>query len=98
MVVLTTPSVVDGPVIRWYPSESEAAELFDRPIVSASAHGVRINCWLHDLPDGLLETARWWWQVLRVNKDADISRLATHTRYYGGHLEPIVRPAEGSEQ
>lgn len=93
LVVTVRPTIMDGTVVDWFLSEAAARDV-SRAIVSASRNGVHIDCWLHQLPDGLLDTAREIAALIRQGaRTAEIEQLyATHNRAWGSReLTPIVR-------
>lgn len=86
LIVTVTATIMDGQVVRWHLSEYSAKRV--KPIVSASRNGVRIEAWLHELPEGLLAAAREAWETLR--RRGDVKHLATHyTRGIGDELVAI---------
>lgn len=103
-VVIYTPTIMDGAVVRWY-GDLNAAET-GHEMMSASCNGVRIRCYLHEVPEKALTSATSIAERLRAeserpfgrraNSDADDAAraLATHRRRglgRNGGLEPINR-------
>lgn len=87
LIVTYTPTIMAGPVIRWHTSEYGAKHV--KPIVSASRNGVRVEAYLSDIPDGLLDLARGTWHALRHGED--MQHLATHDlNLRGDKLEPLA--------
>lgn len=55
MIVIEFPTVTDGPVYRWY-RHLTAAEIGDEDM-SASRNGVRVNVFLHEIPEEAMNAA-----------------------------------------
>lgn len=90
MIVTVTPTIMDGPVVRWY---ARPSDLLDRaePTVSVSRHGVRVGTYLHKVPDDVMATAQAAYEALRADPSVDVSHLATHRRVgLFGPLEPAA--------
>ena len=85
MIVIVTPTILNGPVVRWYASEETAQ--YGNELVSASRNGVRIEGYLHDVPDTVLARAQEAYRVLAARGDVD--HLATHRKQRYGDLYPI---------
>jgi hypothetical protein len=83
LVVIITPTIMDGRVVRWYQSLNAAEQ--SNEIVSASRNGVRVECFVS--PDGveslvaLIREARKAADLIRSGKD--VSHLATHDKPFG---------------
>lgn len=75
-VIVAYQTVMDGLVLRWY----EAVEAADcgTELMSASRSGVMVRCFLHEVPDGWLETAKQAYRDLAAGRD--VRQLATHDR------------------
>ena len=88
-VVMVTPTIGDGTVVRWYVDEpaAEAGNEF----MSASRNGVLIQTYLGNVPEGMVQSARDIHQALTEGRE--VGHAATHrrTRLLGGSVEPIVR-------
>jgi len=90
-VVVATPTVMDGLVLRWY----RAADDWERSTetISASRNGVSIHCaYLHQVPDRWLEAAQEAHRLMDAGRYAQARRLATHepTPLFGGELRPVA--------
>ncbi len=88
MIVIVTPTIQDGTVVRWYRNEWEAE---NRSVqISASRNAVKIHGTLEvdDWFDEVVPQARQAHEVLRQNHDADMNHLATHRR--NGLVGPLV--------
>ncbi|HEV8653258.1 MAG TPA: hypothetical protein VG276_28665 [Actinomycetes bacterium] len=93
-VVMVSPTVMDGTVVRWY--RSVAAAEISRASLSASCRGVAVHEeLLTDVPPAWVEQAVKAYQTLAANPRADLGGLATHhhRRFMNG---PIVPVAEGA--
>ncbi len=89
MIVTVTPTIMDGTVVRWYGSES-AAE-YGAEMLSVSCDGVKVNVYLHKVPDDVLALANHVYLSLKRGRRADVQHLATHRRRgMFGPLEPIA--------
>jgi hypothetical protein len=87
MIVIITPTIMDGAVLRWYVSKS-AAENGDESL-SASRNGVRVFGYLDDVPAEVLEQAKRAYETLRAG--GDVKNLATHRMsMFSRVLEPIA--------
>lgn len=87
MIVIITPTIMDGLVLRWYVSKS-AAENGDETM-TASRNGVRVNGYLDDVPPEVLEQAKRAYETLRTG--GDVKNMATHRMgLFSRVLEPIV--------
>lgn len=100
LVVTTTPTIMDGYVVRWYASLTAADS--GHEIMSASRNGVRIRTYLHEIPAAALADAIAIYVKLHTaslrpfgsdrSADEAARALATHHRRgFGRHgpLEPI---------
>lgn len=85
-VVVVTPTVMDGTVVRWY--RDLYAYDNGREYLSASRKGVRVNIFLHDVPAGDMAAAQRTYEALKANPDADMKSLATHRG--SGLVGPLV--------
>lgn len=91
-VVIVTPTVMDGTVVRWYRSVAAAEQV--RASLSASRRGVAVHAeFLTDIPSAWVEQAVQAHQALAANPRADLSGLATHHRKFMNG--PIVPVGEG---
>lgn len=84
MIVTVTPTIMDGTVVCWYrPVDvTGLGEVVPRSVAgdelaSASRNGVLVRGYLHDV-EQVLPAARAAYELLRANRDADLSHLATH--------------------
>lgn len=90
-VVLVTPTIEDGTVVRWYVHEAAAENCCE--YMSASRNGVLVKTYLHKVPEGQLLAAQAAYELMRRDRNADVSDMATHRfkRFMGREIEPIVR-------
>jgi hypothetical protein len=89
-VVIVTPTIMDGTVVRWYRSLDTAQNRVE--MASASRNGVMISGYVHDVPACVLAAAGRAWEQLRRGGPSDaVCQLATHRRSRGlfGPLEPV---------
>lgn len=98
LVVVITPTIMDGPVVRWY--RSEAAARHGGEIMSASRNGVRIGVYLHRVPaDAIADAQQAYRSLARRNygtdTPGDVAVLATHR---GGVLTDTLTPIEHTEE
>lgn len=92
-VVLVTPTVMDGTVVRWY-RDVAAAEQY-RPVLSASRNGVTVHAeYLTSIPDAWVDDARRTHTTLSRNRVADLRHLATH-RHQHVPNGPLVEVNDG---
>jgi hypothetical protein len=89
VIVIVTPTIMDGQVIRWYATR-DAAENGDE-MLSASRNGVRIKVYLDDVPEDVLGQAKAAYKELRSGGDA--SALATHRM---GLFSRVLTPVEAA--
>lgn len=87
MIVTVNATVMDGTVVRWYRDADDHNE-----IVSASRNGVLVYCLLHEAEE-ILPAARAAYEMLRADRDADLSHLATHRRatLFSAELVEVTR-------
>ncbi|SRR6266705_1085265 len=96
MIVIVTPTIMDGAVVRWYHAvdvtnfgDTEPVHIAGEEVASASRNGVRVRGYLHDA-EAILPAARAAYETLRANPGADLSHLATHhRRVLSGELVPV---------
>lgn len=88
MICLVTPTIMDGPVVRWYADETAVEER--RELASASRHGV-----VHvvGISPTVAVVAAAAYSELRRNPFADVRHYATHTKPLFGPPVPI--PGKG---
>lgn len=85
-VVIVTPTIMDGQVVRWYRTVQQAQH--GEPSLSVSRNGVLLNSYLHELPPELLAIAEDLRRSMLAGRD--VSHAATHQRRYGSFaVEPI---------
>jgi hypothetical protein len=89
-VVLVVPTIQDGPVVRWYRDLLAARN--GNAIATASRNGVTVVF----APRYVADAAYDAYQVLAADRDADLSRLATHERT-GGVLGAELVPVAAAE-
>lgn len=86
-IVTTTPTVMDGQVLRWYATVRQAEA--GTETLSVSRNGVLVHAYLHEVPPELLAIAEELRQALRAGRD--VTSAATHRWRFGRQdLEPIV--------
>lgn len=96
MVVIATPTIMDGLVVRWHRSESAAEN--GSELMSASRNGIQVHCYLHQVPEDVLATARWAHEQLAAGRAyEEVQALATHRyKYLLGHeIEPMPKAVSG---
>ena len=94
LVVISTPTIMDGYVVRWYHSEESA--IYGREFLSASRNGVRINGFVHEVPPAVLARATEIYERLRDNRGGEhVARSAAthHMAFLSRDLTPIVQGA-----
>jgi hypothetical protein len=94
-VVVATPTIQDGLVLRWY-RDIEAAESSSREIVSASSRGVMLNgnVYLHTIPPAWIADAQRACDMLQHDqRDRAQEEYATHkhARVFSGELSEVKR-------
>lgn len=90
MVVMVTPTIEDGYVVRWYRNIDTASRGSER--VSASRNAVNIHVPIHFVPVDLIVIATDVRRMLRRDDVEPVKALATHRRkVFGDELEPILR-------
>lgn len=88
-LVTVTPTIMDGQVVRWYPSE--AALENHSEAISASRNAV-MACDGHPITPELFDAA--WTAHLALKNKGDLSHLATHRqRGFLGSYEPVEQAA-----
>src|SRR5258707_11553269 len=92
MVVVVTPTIMDGTVVRWYRNLATAEG--NRELISAGRNGVMTGpgVYLTDIPDDLIDQAKTLHDQLRRERRPDLSHLATHS--HRGFLGPLVAIAK----
>jgi hypothetical protein len=99
-IVIATPTLMDGTVVRWY--RSEAAHERGAEQVSASRNGVIVNGFLHEVPQEVMGQAGEAYQILQGRTarpgsvEPRIEAMVTHRSGWGRNLEPIVRDGASS--
>lgn len=87
-VITVNTTVMDGQVVRWHRSVSDAT--IYRPVISASRQGVAVHAeYLTDVPDEWVAAAREAYAELKANRGADLRSLATHV-HRGPSNGPLV--------
>lgn len=92
-VVIATPTVMDGLVLRWFRDEDAAA--YGSEVLSASRNGVMIHGdqYLHDLPEQWVSDAKHATEAIRAGHEAEARALVTHQRGYGiRSIVPVSQP------
>ena len=86
MVIIVTPTIMDGQVVRWYAGKNAAEN--DDEMLSASSNGVRVFVYLDDVSDEVMAQAKAAYETLRTG--GDVQHLATHrVGMFTRALEPI---------
>lgn len=87
-VITVTVTVMDGTVVRWFRDLNAAENM--RAAVSASRNGVSIHAeYLTDVPKLWVDAALEAYGELKVNRDVNLSGMATH-RHRGAMNGPLV--------
>lgn len=89
-VITVSATLMDGQVVRWHRSVSDAT--IHRPVISASRNGVAVHAeYLTDVPDEWVSAAREAHATLKRNRSADLRSLATHVNRgpSNGPLVPV---------
>jgi hypothetical protein len=94
-VVVATPTVMGGLVLRWYRTV-DAAERSTRELVSASGNGVLLSgdAYLHDIPAAWIADAQRAHEMIsRGQRDRAQEEFATHkhARVFSGELSEVKR-------
>jgi hypothetical protein len=93
-VVVATPTIMAGLVLRWY-RDAGAAEYLDAAVVSAGRSGVMLNggSYLHDIPAGWIADAQRAHEMLRHGQVDRARELATHepVQAFRGDITEIKR-------
>ena len=87
-VVIVTPTIMDGTVVRWYRDADAVA--YGAELLSASRNGVMVlaHCYLHQIPPAWIEAASAAYEELKAARS--VSGLATHRLKRHREVEPIV--------
>jgi len=85
LVVIYFPTIMDGPVLRWY-ADIEAAEAGDE---MGSASRNRVSTDRLDLPGAVAMQMVAAHKVLRAGDVEAAKTLATHTKAWGGAISPV---------
>lgn len=78
VVVTVTHTIVDGAVVRWYAPPQRPCDQHVE-MCSASRNGVQVHYKIDGWQD-VINTAGAVHDLLRRDRDADLSHLATHRR------------------
>jgi hypothetical protein len=94
-VVVATPTMMDGLVLRWY-RDVGTAERSARELVSASGNGVLLNgdAYLHDIPAAWIADAQRAHEMIEHGqRDRAREQFATHkhARVFSGELSEVRR-------
>lgn len=89
MIVIATPTIMDGTTIRWYTDEA-TVERHD-PVASASRN--KVEFYQDDVPAHVRDAAQAAGRELAKDRDADVRHYATHTKTLFGPLTPVNREA-----
>lgn len=89
IVCTVTPTIMDGTVVRWYRSVSDAENRNE--MLSASRNGVLVRGYLHEVPAEALARANEAFEILRDKGPRELVQgMATHRRMaLGGGLERV---------
>ena len=86
MIVIRFPTIMDGPVVRWYMSMSAAHNGTD--VISASRNRVYAH---GDITPELFNAAWEIHQRLKADDKAPTADVVTHTKgLFGGDIRPVV--------
>lgn len=101
LIVTVTPTIMDGPVVRWHPSEAAAlADARSIPVMTASRNGVLVEAYLHTVPvDAISDAQQAYRSLARMGHGdipGDVAVLATHKRD-GDRLVPVNATMEEVE-
>jgi hypothetical protein len=96
-VVLVSTTIMDGTVVRWHRSLTDAETM--RPALSASRYGVMTgrDVYLTDVPRAWISAATEAYKKLQANPRADLGHLATHRHSVvaNGPLVPVEEADRG---
>jgi hypothetical protein len=92
-VVVATPTIMDGLVLRWYRNADVAKYGSDSALLSAGRSGVMVNggSYLHDVPGAWLSDANRAVEMLQHGQRERARELATHERPFSGEIVEIKR-------
>ena len=100
MIVIVTPTIMDGAVVRWYRAHdvtglnaTRRQAIPGEAVLSASCNGVKVRAYLHEVEEAL-PAARAAYETLRADRNADVSHLATH-RWAGPFDDQLVEVTRG---
>ena len=93
-VVVATPTIMDGLVLRWY-RNTNLARYFDAALVSVSRSGVMLNgnSYLHDIPAAWIADANRAWEMLQHGQRDRAREFVTHEhgKAFSGEIAEIQR-------
>ena len=84
-VVIVTPTIMDGTVVRWYRDADAVA--YGAELLSASRNGVMVLSHLHQIPPAWIDAASRAYQELKAGRS--VAGLATHRLKRHREVEPI---------
>jgi hypothetical protein len=94
-VVVATPTIMDGLVLRWYRNADVAKYGSDSALLSAGRSGVMVNggSYLHDIPGAWLSDANRAVEMLQHGQRDRAMGFATHERgrAFNGEIVEIKR-------
>lgn len=94
-VVVATPTIMDGLVLRWYRNAEVAKYGSDSALLSAARSGVMVNggSYLHDIPAAWLADAQRACEMLQHGQRDRARELATHEngKLFSGEIVEINR-------
>lgn len=94
-VVVATPTIMDGLVLRWYRNADVAKYGSDSAVLSVSRGGVMVNggSYLHDIPVAWMSDAQRAHEMLQRGQRDQARELATHEngKLFSGEIVEIKR-------
>lgn len=89
MIVIVTPTPLDGAVLRWFDTE-DPQQATGAPLVTVSAHRLEVRDGA-EVGEDVQRAAIEAFAVLRLDRLADVRRFATHYRTIRSGLVPIEK-------
>lgn len=86
-VIIVYPTIMDGPVVRWY--LNEAAAEYGSDVLSASRSGVMVNGYLTAIPTEWVDAARSAYEAMSGDRRVDMYALATHRKSLRNEIKPV---------
>jgi hypothetical protein len=91
MIIIRFPTIMDGPVVRWYRTMLDAE--LSREVISASRN--RVTAHGEVTPD-LFNQAWEVHQRLKSDSQASTLDVVTHRKSFTGAISPVAESAEAS--